>query len=41
MIELQDEELRGIGGGTSTTAPTCSVHTFLHWAACGCPVTTG
>lgn len=41
MIDLSDDDLRGVGGATSTTAPTCTVFTFLHWHACGCPVTTG
>jgi mersacidin/lichenicidin family type 2 lantibiotic len=42
MIELNDDDLRTIGGArVLTTAIECTAHTFGHWAACGCPVTTG
>jgi mersacidin/lichenicidin family type 2 lantibiotic len=41
IIELRDEDLRGIGGAIITTARGCTVLTFLNWQACGCPVTTG
>jgi mersacidin/lichenicidin family type 2 lantibiotic len=40
MIELQDDDLRGVGGAL-TTAIGCTAHTFGHWSSCGCPVTTG
>lgn len=40
VIELQDEELRGVRGAI-TTALTCTAHTFANWRNCGCPVTTG
>ena len=37
LIELQDEELRSVGGAI-TTALGCTMHTFGQWASCGCPV---
>jgi mersacidin/lichenicidin family type 2 lantibiotic len=42
LIELCDDELRAIGGSAAvtTTAPECTLHTFLNWKACGCPVIT-
>ncbi len=47
-VELTDDELKvagGLaigGGGPITTAPTCTMFTFLNWNACGCfvPMTT-
>jgi len=36
MIELQDEELRSVGGAR-TTAFGCTMHTFGKWTSCGCP----
>jgi mersacidin/lichenicidin family type 2 lantibiotic len=39
LIDLRDEELRGVGGAL-TTALTCTAHTFGGWRTCGCPVTT-
>lgn len=41
MIDLRDEELRGVGGAAVvTTALTCTAHTFGGWRTCGCPVIT-
>jgi mersacidin/lichenicidin family type 2 lantibiotic len=40
LIELQAEDLRAVGG-VLTTNFACTLHTFGHWTACGCPVTTG
>jgi mersacidin/lichenicidin family type 2 lantibiotic len=41
IIELRDEDLRGVGGAVITTARGCTAVTFLGWRACGCPVITG
>ncbi len=41
LIELHEDELRGVGGAVITTALTCTAFTFGNWRACGCPVTTG
>lgn len=47
ITELSDEDIKvasGLAGGAkpiATTAITCTMFTFLKWAACGCgPVTT-
>ena len=42
LIELRDDELRAIGGSAAvtTTAPNCTLFTFLNWRACGCPTST-
>lgn len=41
LIDLREEELRGVGGAAVvTTALTCTAHTFGGWRTCGCPVIT-
>jgi mersacidin/lichenicidin family type 2 lantibiotic len=45
LVELTDEDLK-IAGGVSTvappatTAPMCTLATFLNWKACGCGLMT-
>lgn len=41
VIDVQDDDLRGVGGALLTTAIACTAHTFGGWRSCGCPVTTG
>ncbi|HEY6320898.1 MAG TPA: mersacidin/lichenicidin family type 2 lantibiotic [Thermoanaerobaculia bacterium] len=36
MIELRDDDLRGVGGALTTNF-ACTLHTFGNWQACGCP----
>lgn len=36
IIELRDDDLRGVGGAVITTAKECTINTFLGWRACGC-----
>ncbi len=44
MVVLDDDALAAMSGGRPfpgpfpiTTAPTCTMYTFINWAACGCP----
>lgn len=40
FVEIDEGQLKLAGGGTSTTAPTCTAYTFLNWRACCPPITT-
>lgn len=46
LVELTDDELLNAGGlaikagPIITTAPTCTMYTFLNWRACGCHIQT-
>ena len=39
LVALEDDTLAGLSGGRPqilTTAPTCTMYTFINWKACGC-----
>jgi len=45
LVELSDDDLQMSGGAGHrdrfiTTAPTCTLFTFLGWKACGCFIIT-
>lgn len=42
LADLSDDQLRIAGGAATpiTTAPTCTMHTFLNWRSCCPPITT-
>ena len=41
LADLSDDQLRMAGASTPvTTAPTCTMHTFLNWRSCCPPITT-
>lgn len=44
MVELNDAQLESAGGARGgiplTTAPMCTLYSFLGWKACGCGVAT-
>lgn len=43
MVELTDAELESAGGAAGsplTTAPMCTLYSFLNWRACGCGFAT-
>jgi mersacidin/lichenicidin family type 2 lantibiotic len=42
LADLSDDQLRIAGGAATqvTTAPTCTMNTFLNWRSCCPPITT-